>query len=71
VSRRDGLASEAEKIREGERGISLPLAGHERECRENGLGFLESYVELTAEPAMPAESGSREPLRGLVPQEKA
>jgi hypothetical protein len=61
----------AEQIRESEGSVSLALAGHQSECSQGRLRFLEAHVDFPAQAAMPAECGSWIALWRLVAEEKA
>jgi hypothetical protein len=65
VSQGRSNPSPAEELGERERSVGLPLASEQNERRENGLSFLEAHVDLSAKAAVPAQRGSREPLRRL------
>jgi hypothetical protein len=71
ASRRDVLALAGSKFRKGEGSVPLAIAGQENQRRKYGLGFLEADVDLTAEAAVPSESGARKSFRSLLAQEEA
>jgi hypothetical protein len=47
-------SSPAEKLRESEGCVPLPLASHDNERRQDRLRSLEAHVDFSAEAAVPA-----------------